>query len=242
MSKFSEETTKGLVADKIKDIPGYPTAQNVTVDGITWFKEDSYKGTKYDWLSGIFAKASKKQSMKGKGTPDFIVTKDNSDIIVVIECKGDEKNHSNLSDPRDYISHGYGTNDETVNYAINGALWYASFLNDQYDVIAIGVSGQTKETCKVTSFVLPRGGKISEIALLEDGTLNNTIIPISQYQKDVDIVLDRFAGTEAEIKKELRRYTLTCANFLRSNGIEDNSKAGFVSAIIMGQTNKESKL
>ena len=242
MSKFSEETTKGLVADKLKDIPGYPTAQNVTVDGITWFKEDSYKGTKYDWLSGIFAKASKKQSLKGKGTPDYIVTKDNSDIIVVIECKGDERNHTKFSDPKDYISYGYGTNDETVNYAINGALWYASFLNDRYDVVAIGVSGQTKETCRVTSFVLPRGGKINEIALLEDGTLNDAIIPISQYQKDIDIVLDRFAGTEAEIKKELRRYTLTCANFLRSNGIEDNSKAGFVSAIILGLTNKESKL
>ena len=30
--------------------------------------------------------------------------------------------------------------------------------------------------------------------------------------------------------------------FLRSNGIEDNSKAGFVSAIILGLTNHESKL
>lgn len=36
----SEETTKGLVADKLKEIDGYPMAQNTTVDGITWFKED----------------------------------------------------------------------------------------------------------------------------------------------------------------------------------------------------------
>ena len=43
----SEETTKGLVADKLKEIDGYPMAQNTTVDGITWFKEDSYKGTSY---------------------------------------------------------------------------------------------------------------------------------------------------------------------------------------------------
>ena len=31
-------------------------------------------------------------------------------------------------------------------------------------------------------------------------------------------------------------------NFLRSNGIEDNSKAGFVSAIVLGLTNKDSRL
>lgn len=65
---------------------------------------------------------------------------------------------------------------------------------------------------------------------------------INQYEKDIDVVLKRFAATEAKVKRELRRYTLSCANFLRANGIEDNSKAGFVSAIILGLTNHESKL
>ena len=41
MAKISEETTKGLVAEKLKNISGYPSAQNTKVDGITWFKEDS---------------------------------------------------------------------------------------------------------------------------------------------------------------------------------------------------------
>lgn len=242
MSRASEETTKGLVAEKLKNIAGYPTAQNISVDGIMWFKEDSYKGTSFDWLSGVFATASKKQTRASKGTPDYIVTKENSNVIVVIECKADAKNHSVFTDIKDYKTAGYGTPAETETYAINGALWYATFLNDKYDVVAVGVSGQTKENCKVSSFVLPRGGKIADIEILEDSFIENTIVHISQYEKDVDIVLDRFAGTEAAVKKELRRYTLTCANFLRSNGIEDNSKAGFVSAIILGLTNHESKL
>ncbi len=46
MAIISEETTKGLVAGKLKNIIGYPTAQNTKVDGITWFKEDSYIGGK----------------------------------------------------------------------------------------------------------------------------------------------------------------------------------------------------
>lgn len=242
MSKISEETTKGLVSNKLKNTLGYPTSQNVTVSGITWFKEDSYKGTNYNWLDSVFAKATKKQTLQSKGIPDFIVTKEGSSVIVVIECKGDIAHHSSQSDSNAFKYSGYGTPAETEAYAINGALWYATFLNDRYDVIAVGVSGQIEAACRVTSFVLPRGGKIEDIELLEDEYLSGALVSIVQYEKDVDVVLDRFAGTEAAIKKELRRYTLTCANFLRSNGIEDNSKAGFISAVILGLTNHESKL
>ena len=242
MSRASEEKTKGFVAEKLKNIPSYPSSQNTEVDGVTWFKEDSYKGTSYDWLSGVFATASKKQTRKSKGTPDFMVVKNESNVIVVIECKGSSANHSSLDNIEEFAIHGFGTPEETEGYAVNGALWYASFLSDNYDVIAIGVSGQMYATAKVTSFVWPKGGTIADIEIIEDGVLATQLVSIHDYEKDADIVLGRLAATEAEIRKELRRYTLQCANFLRSNGIEDNSKAGFVSAIILGLTNHESKL
>ncbi len=238
----SEETTKGLVADKLKEIDGYPTAQNTPVDGVTWFKEDSYKGTSFDWLKEIFKKASKKQTMRSKGTPDYVVTLDDSDIIIVIECKGSTEDHSIFEDVKDYIGHGYGGPDETEKYAINGALWYASFLKADYDVVSVGISGQTEQEARVSSFVWPKGEDISNIALIEDGYLDNTLVSINQYKNDVNTVLGRMADTEDAVRKQLRRYTLDCANFLRQNGIEDNSKAGFVSAIILGLTNHESVL
>lgn len=240
--KASEEKTKGLTADKLKAIDDYPTAQDITVDGVTWFKEDSYKGTAYDRLAAIFAKASKKQTKRSKGTPDFMVTLDDSETIVVIECKGDVNDHSLFSDINEYKKHGYGNPTETEKYAINGALWYASFLKAYYDVISVAVSGQSETEARVTSFVWPKGEDISEIEIIEDGHLDDSLVSIRQYQKDADIVLGRFAATEEEVRRELRRYTLDCANFLRSNGIEDNSKAGFVSAIILGLTNHESTL
>lgn len=242
MASVSEEKTKGLTADKLMNIEGYPTAQNVTVDGVTWFKEDSYKNTAYHKLYEVFAKASKKQSMRSRGTPDFIVTLDNSEIIVVIECKGSTDDHMMFSDPDKYSGYGYGPKEETEKYAVNGALWYASFLKSDYDVIAVGISGQTQADCKVTSFVWPKGGENTDIKLLEHGYLDSTLVSIKQYEKDIEVALGRFAATEEAVRKELRRYTLDCANFLRSNGIEDNSKAGFVSAVILGLTNKESRL
>ncbi|MBQ3425820.1 MAG: hypothetical protein IJH37_01610 [Clostridia bacterium] len=139
MAHVSEETTKGLIADFLKDIIDYPSNQNIKVDGITWFKEDSYKGTDYDWLSVVFEKASKKQSMENKGTPDFMVVKDDSNVIIVIECKSTTSDHSKYSNLVDYKINGFGSSDDTTKYAIDGALWYASFLSDRYDVIAIGV-------------------------------------------------------------------------------------------------------
>lgn len=80
MSKASEETTKGLTADVLRDIIDYPSNQNIKVDGITWFKEDSYKGTDYNWLSDVFEKASKKQSMEIRVLPILLSLK----IILIL--------------------------------------------------------------------------------------------------------------------------------------------------------------
>jgi len=242
----SEELTKGIVAGKLGSNDDYSLKQNVENNGIIWFKEDSYKGTAYNWLKDIFAKASKRQTLTGRGTPDFVVVKEKSNIIVVIECKaevnGIKSKHAMFDNVEEYKLYGYGTPAETEQYAINGALYYATFLNQEYDVVAIGVSGQSQSELRITSFVLPKGGDISDIEVLEDGGYDAGLTSINKYEKDVDIALDRFAATEEEIRKELRKYTLSCANFLRSNGIEDNSKAGFISAIVLSLTNKESRL
>lgn len=95
-----------MTVDKLSRIEGYPSCQNVSVNGITWFKEDSYIGTNYDWLDGIFAKASKKQTLKSKGTPDFMVVKEQSNVVVVIECKSTTDAHMNLPKPDDYRMQG----------------------------------------------------------------------------------------------------------------------------------------
>lgn len=39
MANASEETTKGFIVGKLKNIEGYPGDQDIKVNGITWFKE-----------------------------------------------------------------------------------------------------------------------------------------------------------------------------------------------------------
>ena len=243
MSRSSEETTKGIVANKLSEIPGYPKSQDEKLNGIVWYKEDSFKNSENDKLTEIFKKASKSQTEQSKGTPDFLVFKDNSNCIIVIECKADTIFQSRFADVHEYVGKGYSENpDDTRKFAIDGALWYAQFLNDNYDVIAIACSGQNKTNFKITSFILPQRAKKEDIYLLEDCDLQYGLKHINEYEQDINISLGRFNERNETIIKNLRSYTLACANFLRVNGIEDNSKAGFVSAIILGLTNKESEL
>ncbi len=243
MASKSEEITKGLIASKLSNTPGYPNEQDVKLNGITWYKENSYEGSENQIISDVFKIASKSQKASGKGTPDFIVVKEKSDCLVVIECKADEKYQGRFANFKDYELNGYSENSEdTKRYAIDGALWYASFLNTKYNVIAVAVSGQNKTNLKITSFIVPKGAQKNEIVLLEDCGYFDGLKSISEYEKDINIKIGKFNKEKDEIIKKLRVYTLQCANFLRSNGIEDNSKAGFVSAIILGLTNKESEL
>ena len=207
----SEELTKGIVAGKLSAFERYSSKQNVENNGIIWFKEDSYKGTAYNWLKDVFAKASKKQTLSGRGTPDFMVVKEKSNVIVVVECKaevnGANSKHSMFDNVEEYKLYGYGTPAETEQYAINGALYYATFLNQEYDVIAVGVSGQSESELRITSFVLPKRGELADMEIIEDGGYDDGLVSIEQYEKDIDIVLNRFAATEEEIRKELKFFT-----------------------------------
>lgn len=244
MREKSEETTKGIVASKLSEIVGYPAHQDEKINGIVWYKEDSYKGSENGVLAEIFKKASKSQKEDSRGTPDFIVLKDNSNCVVIIECKAEIRNQSRYEDVKDYVGKGYSENPEdTKKYAIDGALWYASFLNDKYDVIAIACSGQNKTDFKITSFVVPQNSRKEDIHLIENCEDCSTgLKSITNYEDDINIVLGKFDEKKEMIVKNLRSYILSCANFLRANGIEDDSKAGFVSAIILGLTNKSSEL
>lgn len=89
-------------------------------------------------------KLLKNASKKGgsKGYPEFIIQSDKySDLIIVIECKADPKKHESK------------TRDKYSEYAVDGALLYASFLSKEYDVIAIAVSGEKTSELRISQFL-----------------------------------------------------------------------------------------
>lgn len=95
-------------------------------------------------IDKLLKSASKKGT--GKGRPEFIITYNkNADLLIVIECKADITKHESSN------------RDKYADFAVDGVLLYASFLAKEFDVLAIAVSGETKQQLKVSHFLHLKG-------------------------------------------------------------------------------------
>lgn len=96
-------------------------------------------------INKILKTASK--SGKGqKGFPEFIISFANKpNDIIVVECKASVQNHESQN-KENYEEHA-------KRYAVDGVLWYASFLKDEYNVTAIAVSGENDREKRISSFL-----------------------------------------------------------------------------------------
>lgn len=86
------------------------------------------------------------QGGKGKAKPEYIITfNDDIHTVIVVECKNSAKKHNsaNLDSPNAF--------------AVDGVLYYAKFLKEEYNVIAVAISGTTTANMKVDAFHWLRG-------------------------------------------------------------------------------------
>ena len=99
-------------------------------------------------IDKLLKNASKKGNKNGR--PDFIIySKQYPDLLIVVEAKADERYHE--SDTKDCYA----------DYAVDGALLYASFLSKEFDVLAIGISGETKSSYRLSHYLQLKGDKKS---------------------------------------------------------------------------------
>lgn len=83
---------------------------------------------------------------KGMGKPEFVMLFDSApDTVLVVECKASLKKHA---------SPDFGQPDA---YAVDGALYYAKFIKDYYNVIAVAVSGTSADNYKANVFYWNKG-------------------------------------------------------------------------------------
>ena len=97
-------------------------------------------------IKELLANASK-SGTGNAGYPEFIITKkepDGNNLIIIIECKADITKHQSED------------GDNPKDYAVDGALHYAEHLFSEYNVICIGVSGQTKKELQITAYLLEK--------------------------------------------------------------------------------------
>ena len=166
-------------------------------------------------IKQLLSNASKNGSGNA-GYPEFIITpKDNIDnIIIVIECKADNTKHQS----KDF--------DDAVNYAVDGAIHYANYLYNDFNVVCIGVSGQTKKELKISAYYIEKDGDSFK-------ELNMPKNKISSY----DNIINLFKTEEENVmtEEELMKYAGKLHNDLRDYGtLSEQLKPLLISGILLG--------
>lgn len=140
----------------------------------------------------LLKNASKKGT--GRGCPEFLISYKNRDLLIVVECKADEKDHDKAEEE---------------------AKHYSSFLSKEFDVISIAVSGQ-KGDVKINHFLQLKGensainfagNTLLCIKNYEENLLKSEIKFTQEYHKLLDYSKElnkRLHSTKYEIPENLR--------------------------------------
>ncbi|MBO7683602.1 MAG: N-6 DNA methylase [Kiritimatiellae bacterium] len=153
------------------------------------------------------------QGGSGKARPEFIVTFDaDPDTIMVVECKKSERMHSS---PR---------RDRPRDFAVDGALYYAKFLKEGYNVVAVAVSGTTRDKCRVGTFYWPKG----QADFAEWPRLNILLEPANYLRYLHGERIARRYSIE-----EIRQTAIRMSNALRVAKVTANDKPIFIAGILI---------
>lgn len=173
-------------------------------------------------INKLLAQASK--SGEGGGKPEFIITKkDDSEFILVIECKADPKFHESLKKNR------------YKDFAVDGVLLYASYLAKEFNTIAIGISGQSEGDIKISTFLYP----INEQSFTTLCDQNN--IPFSDIVSwDKYINAATFNPSLAKARHaDLMKFSRELHNYMRDYAkITEAQKPLLVSGILLALMDK----
>ena len=144
------------------------------------------------------------QGGSGKAKPEYIITfNDDINTIIVVECKPSVSKHCSEKI------------DRPNGFAVDGALYYAKFLKEEYNVIAVAVSGTNKENMKVNSYYWIKGqDTFSELIKAKDIILEpkNYIKLIKGEKLQKAYSLDEIRNTAIDMHNYLREIKVTEAH------------------------------
>ncbi len=150
----------------------------------------------------------------GKAKPEYIITF-NEDIstIIVVECKKSILKHStsNFNHPKDY--------------AVDGVLYYAKHLKQEYNVIAIAVSGTKKDNLKVNTYYWQKNqNKYTELTKARDIIL--------EPQNYIHLIKGSKLRKEYSLD-EIREIAIMMHNSLREIKVTEAHKPIFIAGILI---------
>ncbi len=156
----------------------------------------------------------------GKGFPDFIITSSkNTNLVIVVECKADIARQKS------------DTLDSFKDYAVDGALLYASFLAKEYDVIAIGFSGEKKSLTSLEHYLhICKTTKAYPY-------FSDEVLSFEDYSNGLNSSTYKFN----QDYNELIAYTKDLNEELQERKIKESKRALLISGILMALRNERFK-
>ena len=189
----NEKITDALVLTLLRAANYVDGAFNSIDESVhVWAKKSSN-----DAIDTLLATASKRGG-GNRGYPEYIVYDSAQSIVIVIEDKPATKYHIHS----DMFS-------KVDQYAVNGALWYASKLSASFDVIAIGVSGNDIKTLLIDTYIWRKGAEtFSNLDIHEIKNINayrNVVAGVSRNIRDID-ELSYLNSKAREINEFMRNH------------------------------------
>lgn len=204
----NERKTENIVRDALRKLGYYDNGHYI-------IEEQTSENAQ---IAKFLQNASKKGT--GIGRPEFIIrSKENPSFIIIIECKASVEKHESKN------------RDKYADYAVDGALLYASFLSKGYDVLAIGVSGQSSKELKVSHFLL----------------LKSSDAPAKIFDNKILSYQDYHAGyITSDLKfnedyKSLLAYSKKLNDLLHKNKVIESQRSLLISGLLISLENKAFK-
>lgn len=157
---------------------------------------------------------------KGKAKPEYIITFNNDPSkIIVVECKSSIKKHCSQK------------LDKPSSFAVDGVLYYAKFLKQEYDVIAIAVSGTTEDNRKVDTFYWQKGQE-------EYSVLKKARDIILEPQNYIELIKGNRLRKEYSLDG-IRNIAIEMHNSLREIKVTEAHKPVFIAGILIALNDED---
>lgn len=159
----NERKTENLVREALRRLAYYDDTNDISVEE----QKSNIESVKR------LLKSASKSGQGGGGAPEFIISAPSSpDFLLVIECKASVKDH--ISTELDELLRGTPFKEtpeqatkRTQRFAVDGVLHYAQTLSKEFNVIAVAVSGETKSSVMISSYLVAKGGARSQLCTKE---------------------------------------------------------------------------
>lgn len=150
----------------------------------------------------------------GVGRPEYIIHADRfPNFVIVVECKADPKKHASA------------TLDKYADYALDGALLYASYLAKEFDVLAIAVSGQDEPTFRISHHLHLKGAAKSVVF---EGAAD--LLSFDEYH-------EAFSNSDIKFRQNYEHlidFSRTLNNTLQAKKITESERAFLISGALIG--------